>query len=159
MQPKTNIRQDANSVEVSYSDPEVKGYIHAERDPDNPKIYRVNRVDVTPKGKGYGKRLYKIAMDIVTDRGGVLAPAKKYTSDSAMNVWRSLYRSGDVDKSSLSSGDWGVGPRHDKMMKAYPGLRFSDVKTHPPSGDSEFWTANSGYRSRRPVGASEQGSI
>jgi len=147
MQPQTKVREDSESIEVSYSDPVVKGYIHAEKDPDNPKIYRVNRVTVSPQGKGHGKRLYKIAMELATKRGAMLAPAKKQTSDSAANVWRSFYRSPDVEKAALSTGDWGVGPRHERMLKGYPALRFSDSKTHPPREDADWWALNSGYRS------------
>ena len=147
MEPKTKVYEDEKAIEVSYSDPSVRGYIHAERDPDNPSVYRVNRVTVNPQGKGYGKKLYQIALDLVTKRGGVLAPAKKQTSDSAMNVWRSLYGNSNVDKTAFATKDWGFGSRHEQMLRKYPGLRFADPKTHPPKEDADWWALNSGYRS------------
>lgn len=163
MEPQTKVREDSDSIEVSYSDPVVKGYIHAEKDPDNPNLYRVNRVTVSPQGKGYGKRLYQMAMELATKRGAMLAPAKKQTSDSASNVWRSLYRSPGVDKTALPAGDWGIGSRHERMLKGYPQLRFADPKTHPPREDADWWSLNSGYRSsapkKRPVQAQNQDEL
>lgn len=146
--PKTKTYESPASVEVSYDDPNVRGYIHAERDPENPQIYRVNRVTVSPEGMGHGKRLYELALALVTKRGGMLAPAKVQTSDKATNVWRSLYGSQGVEKIPLSPKDWGMGSRHNRMMGKYPDLKYSDPSTHPPKGDAEWWMMNSGYRAK-----------
>jgi hypothetical protein len=147
-EPKTKTYESPSVVEVSYDDPNVMGYIHAEIDPDNPQIYRVNRVKVSPEGMGHGKRLYQIALELATKRGAMLAPAKVQTSDKAIRVWNSLYRSSDTEKTPLSSKDWGMGGRHNRMMGKYPGLRYSDPSTHPPKDDSEWWSVNSGYRAK-----------
>jgi GNAT superfamily N-acetyltransferase len=147
-EPETKIYESPNSIEVSYSDPNVKGYIHAEKDPENNEIYRVNRVDVTPKGQGYGKKLYEIALSLATKRGVMLAPAKKYTSDSALNIWRSLYKSNVVEKIPFPAKDWGIGPRNERMLNKYTNLRLSDSSTHPPKEDIDFWSMNSGYHQK-----------
>ena len=145
-EPNTKTHESQESVEVSYNDPNVRGYLHAERDPENPQIYRVNRVTVTPEGMGYGKKLYMLALELVSKRGGILAPAKVQTSDKALNVWRSLYKSPNIEKTPLAAKDWGIGARHERMMKAYPNLRFSNPATYPPKQDAEWWAMNSGYK-------------
>lgn len=142
---KTRITDTENLIEVSYVDENVKGYIHAERDNENPKIYRVNRVSVRPAGQGYGKKLYLLALNIASKKGAMLAPAKLATSDSALNVWKSLYKSNNIKKTPLSPKDWGIGPRHEKVIKKYPGLKFRNISTYPPKEDLDFWILNSGY--------------
>jgi hypothetical protein len=142
---KTKINETDNLIEVSYVDQNIKGYIHAEKDNENPKIYRVNRVSVTPTGQGYGKKLYLIALNIATKKGAMLAPAKLATSDSALNIWKSLYKSSYIKKIPLSAKDWGTGPRHERVTKKYPNLRYRDISTYPPKEDLDFWILNSGY--------------
>jgi hypothetical protein len=141
-----NFLKHPDGFEFTYRTPGVQGSIYAKRDSDNPDIYRVNRVWVKPEGEGYGKKLYMAALGEVTKNGGLLAPAKNSTSDSASNVWRSLYASGEVLKTPLNYKDWPITGRNNRMMSKYPNLRFSDPNTHPPRKDSEFWTFNSGYR-------------
>lgn len=139
-------REDASGIELTYDDPEAKGSIYALRDNENPNIYRVTRVWVKPEGMGHGKRLYLAAMEAVTKRGGMLAPAKNSTSDSASKVWRSLYSNPNVKKAPLAARDWPMTSASERAIKKYPGLRLADTNTHPPKTDSEFWTFHSGYR-------------
>lgn len=139
-------REDARGFELYYAGGGAKGSLYAERDPGNPSLYRVTRVWAKPEGMGHGKRLYMAALSMAAERGGMLAPAKNSTSDSASNVWRSLYKSAGVERVPLSARDWPETPRNSRMMMKYPGLRLSDPKTYPPAEDAEFWTFNSGYR-------------
>lgn len=139
-------RESAGGFELYYTGGQAKGSLHAERDPDNPGLYRVTRVWAKPEGMGHGKRLYMAALDAASKRGGMLAPARNSTSDSASNVWRSLYRTPGVGRVPLQAKDWPQTPRNSDRMKKYPGLRFSDPGTYPPESDAEFWTFNSGYR-------------
>lgn len=139
-------RESAGGFELYYMGGQAKGSLHAERDPGNPSLYRVTRVWAKPEGMGHGKRLYMAALGMAAKKGGMLAPARNSTSDSASNVWRSLYKSVGVERVPLSAKDWPETPRNSQMMKKYPGLRFSDPNTYPPASDSEFWTFNSGYR-------------
>jgi hypothetical protein len=152
-------REDASGFELYYTGGEAKGSLHAERDRSNPDLYRVTRVWAKPEGMGHGKKLYMSALGMASKRGGMLAPARNSTSDSASNVWRSLYGSAGVERVPLSARDWPETPRNSRMMGGYPGLRFSDPSTYPPGTDTEFWTFNSGYRTSQkaqisPVGAS-----
>lgn len=147
-EPNTTSRETGDAIEVTYEDPEAKGYIHAQKDGENPGIYRVVRVTATPQGKGYGKILYRKAMEMAAKRGAVLAPAKNSTSDSAINVWKSLYNDPTVKKSPLQPKDWPDSPRNHRMMAKYPDLRFRDPQTYPPKTDAEFWSFNSGYGTR-----------
>lgn len=135
-----------DTIELSYSDPIVKGYLHAQKDIKNPQIYRVIRVTVNPTGQGYGKKLYIAAIKTVSQKGATLAPAANSTSDSAFNIWKSLYSSNDFQKIPLEAKDWPDSPRNHKMMKKYPNLRFNDVKSYPPKEDVEFWAFNSSYK-------------
>jgi len=139
-------REDARGFELYYVGGQAKGSLYAEKDPGNPSLYRVTRVWAKPEGMGHGKRLYMAALSMAAERGGMLAPAKNSTSDSASNVWRSLYKSAGVERVPLSARDWPETPRNSRMMMKYPGLRLSDPKTYPPAEDAEFWTFNSGYR-------------
>lgn len=139
-------RESSSGFEIYYTGGEAKGSLYAERDKSNPDLYRVTRVWAKPEGVGHGKKLYLSALEMASKRGGMLAPARNSTSDSASNVWRSLYRSPGVERVPLSARDWPETPRNSQMMKKYPDLRFSDKNTYPPSSDSEFWTFNSGYR-------------
>jgi len=145
-EPQIKSNETSNGIEVSYSAPNVKGYLHAQQDNKNPKIYRVIRVTVEPKGQGYGKKLYIAAIQNVTKKGAMLTPAPNSTSDSAINVWKSLYADNDFKKISLSPSDWPESPRNQNMMRKYPNLRFKDPSTYPPQTDSEFWAFNSGYQ-------------
>lgn len=139
-------REDASGFELYYTGGEAKGSLYAERDRSNPDLYRVTRVWAKPEGMGHGKKLYMAALGMASKRGGMLAPARNSTSDSASNVWRSLYKSAGVERVPLGSKDWPETPRNNLMLKKYPDLRLSDPKTHPPASDTEFWTFNSGYR-------------
>lgn len=132
-------------IEINYQSPNVKGYLHAQKDENNPNIYRVIRVTVNPQGKGYGKNLYLSAIELATKNGLMLSPAKNSTSDSAMNVWRSLYLNNNIKKTNLTPSDWPDSPRNHNMMKKYPNLRYKDPETYPPKNDIEFWTFNSAY--------------
>lgn len=143
--------ESSNSIELSYMDTVVKGYLHAQQDEQNPKLFRVIRVTVSPQGQGYGKGLYLEAIRLATKRGAMLAPAKNSTSDSAINVWRSLGADSSIEKIPLSPSDWSDSPRNQIMMKKYPELRFRDPSTYPPKSDTEFWAFNSGYRMRTTV--------
>lgn len=152
-------REDASGFELYYTGGEAKGSLYAERDRSNPDLYRVTRVWAKPEGMGHGKRLYMSALEMASKRGGMLAPARNSTSDSASNVWRSLYRTPGVERVPLAAKDWPETPMNSQRMKKYPGLRFSDPNTYPPSSDTEFWTFNSGYRTsqkaqKSPVRAS-----
>jgi len=138
-------QESSNGFELTYSNSGVQGSIYAEKDEENPNIYRVKRVWVKPEGMGHGKKLYLAALEAVGKKGGVLAPAKNSTSDSASNVWRSLYRNQDVIKTPLNANDWPETPRNKNLLSKYNKLRFSDPQTYPPKEDSEFWTFNSGY--------------
>lgn len=144
--PEIKIFDTSNSIEVSYLEPEVRGYLHAKRDDKNPNIFRVIRVTVEPQGKGYGKKLYLAALKAAAKKGVLLAPAKNSTSDSAFNIWKSFYMSSNVEKIPLSASDWPDSPRNQNMMKKYPSLRYSDPFTYPPKSDVEFWAFNSGYK-------------
>lgn len=144
--PPIQSRESGNAIEVSYPGPNVKGYLHAQQDNKNPKIYRVIRVTVTPQGQGYGKKLYIAAMQLVSQKGNMLAPASNSTSDSAINVWKSLYKDANIRKIPLNPNDWPESPRNQQMMKKYPNLRFKDPNTYPPQNDNEFWAFNSGYQ-------------
>lgn len=141
-------KDNGNMIEVSYQGPDVKGYLHAQQDNNNPKLYRVIRVTVTPQGQGYGKKLYIAAMKLATKKGNMLAPASNSTSNSAINVWNSLYKDNNIQKIPLSPNDWPESPRNQRMMQKYPNLRFKDPNTYPPKNDSEFWAFNSAYQSR-----------
>lgn len=146
--PTIRSNETNDAIEVSYGDPRAKGYLHAQKDAENPNIYRVIRVTVTPQGMGYGKKLYIAAMRLATRKGAMLAPAKNSTSDSAVNVWKSLHKDPNIEKTPLHPRDWPESPRNQRMLARYTGLRLSDPKTHPPRNDSEFWSFNSGYRAR-----------
>lgn len=148
-------REDASGFELYYTGGEAKGSLYAERDRSNSDLYRVTRVWAKPEGMGHGKKLYMAALGMASKRGGMLAPARNSTSDSASNVWRSLYRSAGVERVPLGSKDWPETPRNNSMLKKYAGLRLSDPKTHPPASDAEFWTFNSGYR----LGPSQKAQI
>jgi len=138
--------QTANGFELTYQGSDATGSLHAEKDNENPSIYRVIRVWAKPQGKGYGKKLYMAALDFVTKSNGVLSPAKNSTSDSAANLWRSLYGDAGVEKFPLKPNDWAATPRNNMIIKNYPNLRYNDPNTYPPKTDSEFWTFNSSYR-------------
>jgi len=141
-------RQMGNEFELTYQGSDATGSLYAEKDSENPGIYRVTRVWAKPQGKGHGKKLYMAALELVTKSNGVLAPAKNSTSDSAANIWRSLYGTSGVEKVPLKPNDWPATPRNNLMMNKYPNLRFNDPSTYPPKTDSEFWTFNSGYKLR-----------
>ena len=145
-EPNILSKDTGSMIEVSYAGPNIKGYLHAEQDGKNPKLYRVIRVTVTPQGQGYGKKLYIAAIQIASKKGAMLAPASNSTSDSAINVWKSLYKDPNVKKIPLNPNDWPESPRNQNMMKKYPNLRFRDPNTYPPQNDTEFWCFNSGYR-------------
>lgn len=146
MEQEIGMHETSDGVELSYRGSEAKGSIYAKKDSENPNIYRVTRVWAEPQGKGYGKKLYMAALEFVTKKGGMLAPAKNSTSDSAANVWRSLYLSREVEKVPLRANDWTQSVRSKEMEKKYSGVRYSDPATYPPNNDVEFWTFNSGYR-------------
>lgn len=145
-EPTIQSKDNGNMIEVSYNEPNVQGYLHAEQDTKNPKLYRVKRVTVTPQGQGYGKKLYIAAMKLATQKGAMLTSANNSTSDSAINVWKSLYKDPNIQKIPLSSNDWPESPRNQKMMQKYPSLRYKDPSTYPPQNDKEFWAFNSGYK-------------
>lgn len=146
MEQEIGAHETSDGFELSLRGPEAKGSIYAKKDAENPKIYRVTRVWAEPQGKGHGKKLYMAALEFATKRGGMLAPAKNSTSDSAANVWRSLYLSGGVEKIPLRANDWTQSGRNKEMEGRYPGIRYSDPNTYPPKNDAEFWTFNSGYK-------------
>jgi GNAT superfamily N-acetyltransferase len=146
-EPPIQSKDTGNMIEVGYPGPNVKGYLHAQQDSKNPKLYRVIRVTVAPQGQGYGKKLYIAAMQIATKKGAMLTSASNSTSDSATHVWNSLYKDPKYKKIPLSPNDWPETPRNNKMMSKYPNLRFKDPNTYPPKNDIEFWSVNSGYQS------------
>lgn len=145
--------ESSDGVELTYQGPGATGSIYAKRDPENTALYRVTRVWAKPEGQGHGKKLYMAAMEFVTAKGGMLAPAKNSTSDSASNVWRSLYASPETQKTPLHARDWPDTPRNKSMVAKYPGLRLADPGTYPPKTDAEFWAFNSGYRLSRSANA------
>lgn len=142
------VQEDPDGIELAYHGEDVKGSIYAKRDDKNPNLYRVTRVWAKPEGMGHGKRLYMAAMEAVTRRGGMLAPAKNSTSDSAANVWKSLYASPQVEKTQLRPDDWTESGRMRQIVARYPNMRYLDPNTYPPRTDAEFWTFNSGYSGR-----------
>lgn len=146
-EPVIQSKDLGNTIEVRYPGPNVKGYLHAEQDSKNPKLYRVVRVTVDPKGQGYGKKLYIAAIKLVTQKGVMLTPANNSTSESATHIWNSLYKDPKYQKILLSPNDWPESPMNNRLMKKYPNLRFKDPNTYPPKDDIEFWSINSGYRS------------
>lgn len=145
-EPAIQSKITGNTIEVSYPGPNVKGYLHAQQDNKNPNLYRVIRVTVAPQGQGYGKKLYMAAMQLTSKNGAMLAPASNSTSDSAINVWKSLYKDPNIQKTPLSPNDWPESPRNQQMMSKYPNLRFKDPNTYPPKNDIDFWAFNSGYQ-------------
>lgn len=145
-EPTIQSKDLGNTIEIKYTGPDVKGYLHAQQDNKNPKLYRVIRVTVTPQGQGYGKKLYIAAMQLLSKKGNMLAPASNSTSDSAINVWNSLYKDNNIQKIPLSPNDWPESPRNQRMTGKYPNLRFKDPNTYPPKNDTEFWALNSGYQ-------------
>ena len=141
-------QEGPDGLELAYHGEEAKGSIYAKRDEENPNLYRVTRVLVKPEGMGYGKRLYMAAMEAVSKKGGMLAPAKNSTSDPAANVWKSLYTSSQAEKTQLKPGDWSGSGRMRQIMARYPNIRYSDPNTYPPRTDADFWAFNSGYTAR-----------
>ena len=147
-EPAIQSKDNGNTIEVRYPGPNVQGYLHAEQDTKNPKLYRVKRVTVTPQGQGYGKKLYLAAMKLATQKGNMLTSASNSTSDSATNVWNSLYKDPNIQKIPLNPNDWPESPVNNRLMKKYPNLRFKDPNTYPPKNDTEFWAINSGYQAK-----------
>lgn len=141
-----NSHESADGFELTYNVPGVQGSLYAKKDSENPSLYRVTRVWVKPEGKGHGKKLYLAALEAATKKGVMLAPAKNSTSDSAANVWRSLYGDSKISKTPLNPKDWPQTGRNNAMLSKYPNLRFSNPSTHPPKTDAEFWTFSSGYK-------------
>lgn len=158
MEPPITTRISDKSIELSYNDPKVKGYLHAEVDPDNEKLFRVERVSVEPKGQGFGKKLYQKAMEVASQRNISLAPSKRSTSDSAFNVWQSMFGSENIETMPLDTKDWSTSTRSEKMQSKYPDLRYRNKSTHPPKEDTEFWSLNSAYR-QKPVEKNDGGII
>lgn len=146
-EPVIQSKDLGNIIEVKYTGPNAKGYLHAEQDSKNPKLYRVVRVTVDPIGQGYGKKLYIAAIKLATQKGAMLTSASNSTSESATHIWKSLYKDPKYQKTSLNPNDWPESPMNNRLMKKYSNLRFKDPNTYPPKNDIEFWSVNSGYMS------------
>ena len=146
-EPSIQSKDLGNTIEVRYLGTDVRGYLHAEKDNKNPKLYRVVRVAADPPRQGYGKKLYLAAIKLATQKGAMLTSANNSTSQSATHVWNSLYQNTNIQKVPLNPSDWPESPINNRLLKNYPNLRYRDPNTYPPKNDIQFWAINSGYMS------------
>jgi hypothetical protein len=124
-------------VEVSYKDLNVKGYIHAERDPENPQICRVNRVTVKPEGMGIWQEAVRARPRTGSPKGRTkaLPCAQIQTSDKALTVWPPLYRRRREcqKKYSLAVERLGLGAVNERMTNAYRNLKAGSNPENTPA--------------------------
>jgi hypothetical protein len=100
-------------------------------------------VGLSKATKGYGPKLYDVAMEAVTEQGGMLTSDRALVSKDAQNVWQYYFKNrGDVKKTPLDPTEW-----TGNYALIDPKLH-GKKETWPPATDPA-WVLQSGY-SKQP---------
>jgi hypothetical protein len=132
---KISITEDGNMLSVGYLKNESRsGYVQAMKYKDN--LWYVGLSKAT---KGYGPRLYDVAMEAVSEKGGMLTSDRSMVSSDAQKVWAYYFKNrGDVKKTPLEPENW------TKNQSLIDPKLYGRRETWPPPTDPA-WILQSGY--------------
>jgi hypothetical protein len=102
--------------------------------------------------KGYGPRLYDVAMEAATENGGMLTSDRNTVSGDAKKVWEYYFKNrGDVKKTPLKPANW------TKNQANIDPKLYGNEDTWPPATDPA-WVLQSGY-SKSPSLINDSNSV
>jgi TP901 family phage tail tape measure protein len=136
---KMMLRMDGNEGRSYYSPNDTRtGFVQFKKWKNN--LWTVGLSKAT---KGYGPKLYDVAMEAVTEAGGMLTSDRALVSKDAQNVWQYYFKNrGDVKKTPLDPTEW-----TGNYALVDPKLH-GKKETWPPATDPA-WVLQSGY-SKQP---------
>jgi len=132
---KISITEDGDMLSVGYLKNDSRsGYVQAMKYKDN--LWYVGLSKAT---KGYGPRLYDVAMEAVTEKGAMLTSDRSMVSADAQKVWAYYFKNrGDVKKTPLEPENW------TKNQALIDPKLYGRRETWPPATDPA-WILQSGY--------------
>lgn len=136
---KMMLRMDGNEGRSYYNPNDTRtGFVQFKKWKNN--LWTVGLSKAT---KGYGPKLYDVAMEAVTEAGGMLTSDRATVSKDAQNVWQYYFKNrGDVKKTPLDPSEW-----TGNYSLLDPKL-YGKKETWPPPTDPA-WVLQSGY-SKQP---------
>jgi TP901 family phage tail tape measure protein len=134
--PPISLTSDGSTINAGYlkNDGSVSGYVIANKFKDN--LFTVGLSKAT---KGFGPKLYDVAMEAVTQLGGMLTSDRSLVSKDAQKVWEYYFKNrGDVKKTPLDPSNWTTNP-------SLIDPKLYGKKETWPSTDDPAWTLQTGY--------------
>jgi hypothetical protein len=132
---KILLSEDATGIEAKYAANENRvGFVRTKLWKDN--LYTVG---LSKASRGYGPKLYDVAMEAITARGGMLTSDRATVSGDARKVWDFYFRNrSDVKKKPLPRDQWtGNYALVDEKLRG-------PQETWPPATDPA-WALQTGY--------------